>query len=234
MLTLEHLKQDRVIAFSATDGGISEQWPVHRCIVFETADDEFLYVLSAGDWYRISRSFRDVVWNFVRELPQPAIALPGAELGIDEGIQPSRRRRPGRADLDDQLVAGPRSHRDLRLLTRDGSSVTSRSGSVFIAQPPVWQGVTSAELLLEDAAFRAEAHGIVLAADPGYADALGSERPAADTYEVVYVVITRSERSSPLTLPFFALVSLRAAVRRLRGMGYRVSATTVMEGSTRT
>ncbi len=131
MLTLEHLKQDRVIAFSATDGGISEQWPVHRCIVFETADDEFLYVLSAGDWYRISRSFRDVVWNFVRELPQPAIALPGAELGIDEGAyNQAAAEATGALNLDRQLVrqSVPDPIEICDLLGAIGSSCTSRSG----------------------------------------------------------------------------------------------------------
>ena len=37
------------------------------------------------------------------------------------------------------------------------------------------------------------------------------------------MVITRSTRPTPLTLPFFSLVSLRAATIRLRALGFRVS-----------
>jgi uncharacterized protein (TIGR04141 family) len=42
-------------------------------------------------------------------------------------------------------------------------------------------------------------------------------------------VITRSERGTPLTLPFFSLVSLRAAVRSLRAFGFRVSLAEIRE-----
>jgi len=43
------------------------------------------------------------------------------------------------------------------------------------------------------------------------------------------VVLTRSDRDTPLTLPFFSVVSLRSAAMRLRALGYRVSATAVKE-----
>jgi len=55
------------------------------------------------------------------------------------------------------------------------------------------------------------------------------ERPVRDQLEVGYVVITRSRRDSPLTLPFFSLVSLRAAAQRLDALGFRVSTVAVQE-----
>ena len=166
----------------------------------------------------------------------PALELPAADLGVDEGAYNEiAATATGALNLDRQLarrsVPDPVEICDLLTSDRQLVHVKKRGRSSTLSHLFA-QGVTSAELLL-DAAFRAEAHEIVRAADPSYADALPSDRPAADAYEVVYVFITRSERSSPLTLPFFALVSLRAAARRLRGMGYRVSATTVSEGPPR-
>jgi uncharacterized protein (TIGR04141 family) len=55
------------------------------------------------------------------------------------------------------------------------------------------------------------------------------ERPAAEAHEVTFVVITRSNRTTPLTLPFFSVVSLRAAALRLRALGFRVSIAAVRE-----
>ena len=49
-------------------------------------------------------------------------------------------------------------------------------------------------------------------------------------WEVAFVVITRSTRDSPLTLPFFSLVTLRLAARRLQALRFRVSKATVSEG----
>ena len=40
-------------------------------------------------------------------------------------------------------------------------------------------------------------------------------------YEVVYGIISRSEK--PLDVPFFSKVTVRAAARRLRSFGYKVS-----------
>jgi uncharacterized protein (TIGR04141 family) len=48
-------------------------------------------------------------------------------------------------------------------------------------------------------------------------------------YEVAFVVITRSDRPTPLTLPFFSLVSLRNAARALKGQGFRVTIKAVKE-----
>ena len=50
-------------------------------------------------------------------------------------------------------------------------------------------------------------------------------------WEVAFVVITRSTRDSPLTLPFFSLLcAFRMAVRRLQALRFKVSKKTVTEG----
>jgi uncharacterized protein (TIGR04141 family) len=58
---------------------------------------------------------------------------------------------------------------------------------------------------------------------------LPDSRPDRDVWEISFVVITRSRRDTPLTLPFFSLVNLRSAVLRSQDVGYRVSVRQVDE-----
>ena len=55
--------------------------------------------------------------------------------------------------------------------------------------------------------------------NPAFANVLPEIRPQAPDHQIAFVVITRSERATPLTLPFFSVVSLRAAARHLDGFG---------------
>jgi len=92
------------------------------------------------------------------------------------------------------------------------------------------QGVNSAEWLIQDPAFRDEARELIHELDPTYAELI-PEGPIDPTqWEVAFVVITRSGRDSPLTLPFFSLVTLRLAVRRLQALRFKVTKRTVREG----
>jgi uncharacterized protein (TIGR04141 family) len=68
-----------------------------------------------------------------------------------------------------------------------------------------------------------------MAGDATFIDALPVDRPDPAAHEISFVVITRSDRGTPLTLPFFSVVSLRAAAERLAGFGYRVSVAAVRE-----
>jgi uncharacterized protein (TIGR04141 family) len=91
------------------------------------------------------------------------------------------------------------------------------------------QGVNSAEWLIQEPAFRTEVREVIENLDPSYA-ALIPDGPIDPTkWEVAFVVITRSKRESPLTLPFFSLVTLRMAARRLQALRFKVSKAAVSE-----
>ena len=47
--------------------------------------------------------------------------------------------------------------------------------------------------------------------DQAYSEVLPIDRPDSTEHTVSFVVITRSARDTPLTLPFFSVVSLAAA-----------------------
>lgn len=89
--------------------------------------------------------------------------------------------------------------------------------------------MNSAERLLEDSEFRHQARDVVAGVDQAFADVLPDRRPEPGEIEVAFVVLTRSDRDTPLTLPFFSVVSLRSAGMRLKALGYNVTATAVRE-----
>jgi uncharacterized protein (TIGR04141 family) len=58
-------------------------------------------------------------------------------------------------------------------------------------------------------------------------------RPERDSWEISFVALTRSRRTTPLTLPFFSLVNLRSAALRLQDLGFKVSVREVKEAMSR-
>jgi uncharacterized protein (TIGR04141 family) len=233
-IDLVRLKRDRVIAVAADTGAPLESWNVFKCIVFEAREGDILYALTGGDWYSVSVSFADDVLRFARELPDLDLPLPPATTGVDEkDYNRQAAEALGALSLDRQLVVTPAGDRIelCDLLTRDRQLVhVKRRGSSSTLSHLFSQGVVSAELLAREAAFRAAARTKASEFAGDYGAVLPHDRPDRDEWEVAFVVITRSRRDTPLTLPFFSLVNLRSAALRLRDLGYRVSVLQVNEG----
>jgi len=89
--------------------------------------------------------------------------------------------------------------------------------------------VNSAERLLLDGDFRTAARALVKSDRAEFGDLLPEGRPDPSAHKVVFAIITRSQRNTPLTLPFFSLVGLRAASRHLDGFGFPVAVAAIKE-----
>ena len=232
-LGVSELKRDRVIAMASDSEAPLESWSVFKCIVFETRVGEVLYILTAGEWYSVSESFGDEVIAFIQDIPELELAFPVAALGIDEGTYNQEAAAVlGALSLDRQLVLTPAGDRIelCDLLTRERQLIhVKKRGSSSTLSHLFAQGYVSAELLVREPAFRVAAREKAAEFEGGYELVLPADRPEPDAWEVGFVVITRSTRESPLTLPFFSLVSLRAAALRLQDLGYRVSVRQVDE-----
>lgn len=231
-ITLQTLKDDRMLAMRASDGNPQASWQVLRCVVYETALHNQLYVLSAGDWFRINLNFKDRVYDDVRNLTL-LNGLPAADAGTDEDAYNVKAAAAiNGLCLDKRFVydGGPDKMEICDILTRSGGLIhVKQRGSSSTLSHLFTQGLNSAERLLQDADFRNRARAIVTAQNAEFADLLPADRPSPESHEVSFVVITRSDRDTPLTLPFFSLVSLRAAASRLQGFGFRVSVAAVRE-----
>src|SRR5207244_5397040 len=65
-------------------------WPIFQCIVFQTEHAGQLYVLSAGDWFRVNLEFKDRVYEDVGRLPY-LTGLPDADPGTNEDAYKDRK-----------------------------------------------------------------------------------------------------------------------------------------------
>jgi uncharacterized protein (TIGR04141 family) len=230
---LADLKRDRVIAASAEMDQPLDEWPVYRCIVYEVREDDVLYALSAGQWYRVDASFAEEVIRFAEDLPALAVELPESESDVrEEDYNAAAAEATGAICLDQQLVATPTGDRIelCDLLTRDRQFIhVKKRGASSTLSHLFSQGLVAGELLVREQSFRTGAREVVSRVDEQFAEVMPDQRPGRDEWEIGFAVLTRSQRATPLTLPFFSLVNLRSAVLRLRELGYRVSVRAVSE-----
>jgi uncharacterized protein (TIGR04141 family) len=230
-LDLATLKADRLIALR-TDGMVLEEWPVYRCIVFQMESDGYLFILSGGQWFRVEADYKSKIYAQVEALNRLE-GLPDAEPGTNE--QDYNLKASQAIDalcLDRKLVQdeGPDKIELCDLLTRQGGLIhVKHRGSSSTLSHLFAQGLVSAERLLLDGDFRTRARALIAGEDGGYTDALPATRPNAADHEITFAVITRSQRDTPLTLPFFSVVSLAAAAARLQGYGFAVSVAAIRE-----
>jgi uncharacterized protein (TIGR04141 family) len=233
-IDLALLKGDRLVAIRASDRQVMAAWPVYRCIVYQAEIDGCMFVLSGGQWFRVDLEYNDKLDAEIKAIKQ-LTGLPDADVGTDEGAYNIKAANEMDAlCLDKKLVydGGPDKMEICDILTREGGLIhVKQRGSSSTLSHLFAQGVNSAERLLLDQDFRSKARAVVGNEDQSYADVLPDERPMASDHEISFVVITRSTRGTPLTLPFFSLISLRNAASRLQGFGFRVSIAAVHEPS---
>ena len=237
-LDVKTLKRDRVIAISSETQLPLEAWQVYRCVVYEAREDDLLYALVAGQWYEVSASFADDVMRFAASLPELELPMPEAPEAIREDEYNRQAAEAlGALNMDTKLVRTPTGDRIelCDLLTRERKLLhVKKRGSSSTLSHLFSQGVVSAELLAREEAFRTAVRSTVAQLDGDFADVVPDSRPDRDRWEVSFVVLTRSQRETPLTLPFFSLVNLRSAARRLQDLGYRVSVRQVKEAMSAT
>jgi uncharacterized protein (TIGR04141 family) len=234
-LDLKRLKADKMIATRASDGELLRRWSVYQCLVYEVTLDGELYVLSGGDWFRVSLDFKQRVYDDVNAIPHYQ-GLPSADAGTTEDAYNVKAAEAlGGLCLDKKFVfdGGPDKMEICDVLTVDSGFIhVKQRGSSSTLSHLFVQGINSAERLLQDQDFRTKAREVIQSTDPSFTDLIPPNRPSSpDDYEVVFAVITRSTRPTPLTLPFFSVVSLRSAFTRLRAFGFRVAVAEVHEAS---
>jgi len=231
-ITIELLKRDQLYALSSSSGMPIDHWSIYRCLVYQVEHDGRLYVLSAGEWFRVDLTYRDQVYADVNALPIFS-GLPDASAGTrEDAYNTLAAAHLGALCLDKQLVrdADGDSIEICDIFTRSGGLIhVKMRGSSSTLSHLFTQGTNSAERLLLDPYFRASARKVIHSSDPSFEALVLSGRPDPAQHEVTFAVITRSTRSTPLTLPFFSVVSLRAAARTLDAYGFPVSVAAVQE-----
>jgi uncharacterized protein (TIGR04141 family) len=227
-LDFKRLQTDKVEAISSVDENqLHGHWRVYDCLVFETEYDGYLYVLSGGDWYRISKTYRDRVDERVGKLSKLRVGLPPAS--VEETEAEYNHRAAKAIDglcLDGKTigVGGVDRVELCDVLKKDGVFIhVKKRGRSSTLSHLFAQGVTAADLLLNDEEFRKDAVALATAENKNFAKAVPASLGERESIKVAYVILSRSKRKDrPFGLPFFSLVSLQAAARTLRNAGITV------------
>jgi len=236
-LNIDRLKGDRIIAFEAEGEQILDSWSVYKCVVYETEREDYLYVLSGGDWFQVSSDFQQETLDFIGEVTPLDLDLPEAPAGIEEkDYNQLAAEKCDCLNLDRQLVyVTGRSGIELcDLLSRNRQLVhVKRRGYSSTLSHLFAQGAVAAQLMLGDQPFRTASRELVDRNDSSFTAVLPDARPRPEDYEIGYVVITRAtpQNDNPYTLPFFSLVNLCSTVRNLQAFGIQVSIAEVRESA---
>lgn len=218
-LTLRDVRAHTVRLISASTGAPRRSWSIYRCIVYETSLAGRSYLLAEGDWFEVDPSFVARVDREIAAIPRPAVVLPPARRGEQEGAYNERAAREANLALLDgtEITVGGGTLEVADLLSAAGEFVhvkrktASRTLSHLFAQ-----GRVSAAVLKGDPGSRASTIALL--------DGLGRpERTVLeDPYDmrsktVVFAVIADNADELPAKLPFFSRVNLWQANRFLAG-----------------
>lgn len=208
------------------DGREVAQWSIYKCLNAEIeGDDDNAYLISAGKWYRVARNFVQGVNRDFDQIPRFDQAMPEYSHESEESYNESVAQADPSAFalLDKQNIpygGGPSRIEFCDLYTGDGDIIhVKRYGGSNVLSHLFSQGTVSGELFWMQADFREAVNQRLPESHQIQDHAL---QPRVGEYQVVFAIVSQ-QAGDDLTLPFFSRLNLRAAARRLRGFGYRVS-----------
>ena len=234
-LTIERLKEVRIRIWLPEQQADVDKWPLYTCLVAELAEPDALYVLSAGDWFRIEKTYAQDIGKRLAPFVKDKI-LPEAGAKEEEGPYNERvASEIGAALIDKKIVkpAGAKSGIEpCDLFTKDSEFVhVKRKTRSSTLSHLFSQGLVAGEAFLRDEKFRAEFRQAVKKQVPSLAAHIKeNKRPSAADFGVVFAVIARAPSGGTSRgLPFFSQVNFVRAAERLANFGYRVTLTLVPE-----
>ena len=223
--TLDFLRTHCAIAVDENERPL-EKWPAYRCLQCEIHLDGKQYVLSAGNWFEISKSFDQEIDRFYKSIPT-----------FDEDL-PKFKRAHGREDIyndflvkndldrwslmDKKIIHVGGTHHKIEFCDAYGKNTllhVKHYGASNVLGHLFNQGLVSGELLRSH-------HDIISLVNeklsPDHKLRLPKSVPRDVTgMKVVFAVISESKKTE-LHLPFFSKVVLKGVTTRLRELGYDV------------
>ena len=200
------------------------KWSAYNCIYCEIEEENKLYLLSNGKWYKTEKNFVNKVNTIFRALrDEPSIiSLPKYnhenEARYNEEI--SKRNRHF-CCMDRKIIQHGGGHGKIEfcdIMTTDKKIIhIKRYGNSSVLSHLFNQGLVSGELFLRDEEFR---NKINKKLDIDFKISNIDQKPDASQYTIIFGIISLSKNS--LEIPFFSKVALRTATERLKAFGYRV------------
>jgi uncharacterized protein (TIGR04141 family) len=222
-LTEGRLQQDRIYHVRSDDVNHNHSWSFVRCLVGECEYKKRRFVLNEGKWYAIESEFLTSVEEFINGIPATEIDLPRYS-DASEGAYNKRVAKKNAsylALLDQNFIKYPQHGKvevcDLYTMDRKFVHV-KRSGASSTLSHLFNQGTVSADLMVHEPGFRRQFQEKL---PLNYRWGNPDDGIDPKQFEVCYAIVSRP--SQELKLPFFSKISLRAAVKNLQQMGFRVS-----------
>ncbi len=217
------LKDTRVYVISSKKEEVINNWSVFDCIYAELENNDKVYILSNGKWYEIVKDFTRQVKGDFKNIEQSKIGFPDYNHDNENQYNEAAALQiPNTCCMDRKEILHGGGHSKIEfcdLLTKEKKIIhVKRYGGSSHLSHLFSQGVVSGELFVADRGFRKKLNEKL---PNGYKLTDAVSRPNAQEYEVVYGIISKSNKS--FDIPFFSKVSLRNARRRLEGYGYKVT-----------
>lgn len=198
-----------------------KSWSAYKCLYAELKYGADQFILRSSTWYKVNSDFLTAVDASLSSLELYKHCFPTYNEDREEDYNLALISDPSFELLDKKniKIGGAYDKLELCDLVRNGKDLIHvkyyRSSSTL--SHLFSQGCVSAEAFVRDAEFRKKLNAklpqSIQLADP-------IPRPDPASYKIVYAIATT--KKLPLELPFFSKVTLKNALKVLRGLNYSV------------
>ena len=202
---------------------VTKKWSAYRCLYAEIDVASTYYVLRNGIWYQIEKEFEKEVDRYLERLSVHDYVFPTYNHENEKNYNIDVSNSSDSFELMDVKpirIGGPYDKIEFCDLVRNGRELIHvkfyRSSSTL--SHLFSQGLVAAETFIKDEGFRERLNGelpeSIKLDDP-------QKRPSPSDYTIVYAIATKKDL--PQKLPFFSKVTLKAALKTLLALNYRVA-----------
>lgn len=204
-------------------------FPLWRCINYETIYNDFLYVLMGGIWYKINKSYADEIKSYAKDFEESGLKFIDCKRDANEGdYNIALAKSNTDFYLLDKKLVGTNFLRsqievcDVLSNNRELIHVKFYRDSAGLSHL-FSQGRISANLLMKDESFRKNLRS-KLNNDKAFRDLfpLNSKDFNRNDFTITFAIIDEKKRSFVETLPFFSLLNFRLTAEELSSWGYNV------------
>jgi uncharacterized protein (TIGR04141 family) len=225
-IDIKQLKKRYVYVYSDTESEYEKKWRLYNCLLTEVEHPNgYLYSFMMGIWVKINRDYRDSVQSFVAGIRESDIDLPNVHREEKESRYNSRVPETNDRLITMDMEFGDGAEKiefcDLMSLDKHLIHVKPWKSSSTLSHL-FSQGRVSSTLLLNDYSFRSKVKGIIRNINEKF-DYIESEVIDPSSYEIVFAIIYKEDKSVADRLPFFSKVNLMHNAMILQNMRFNVT-----------
>ncbi|MBC8488572.1 MAG: TIGR04141 family sporadically distributed protein [Bacteroidetes bacterium] len=221
--SLDMFTKHKILCYSSSSDIVKHQWKAFNCLYCEMEQNDSVFLLTNGKWYKIAANFVTQVNETYHGLLRKEINLSLPEYNHEyEGDYNEKvaQNMNSICLMDKKNITYGGGHSriefcDLFSTAKEMIHVKRYGGSSVLSHL-FNQGLVSGELFRADKEFRNKVNGEL----PKSHKLSNTASIQPSEYKIIYAIISRFDKE--LNIPFFSKVSLKNAERRLEMVGYPV------------